>query len=202
MISTRRWLTRILLGSLLGLLVMTTVGPQLAAGYVLNGVGWCNGSATVSFNTPPGRPYVLDRQSSIDAMNAWNATGARFTYNLVPDNQSNQVMLFSRDNFRNGWLAIATWYYTPGVNCLTRVEVEFNTFYGYNPPSTYCDPSFNPPDGWYDLVGVAEHELGHALGLGHSADSAAVMYSALPACAYKRINYDDIGGIQAIYGVR
>jgi hypothetical protein len=54
-----------------------------------------------------------------------------------------------------------------------------------------------------DLQGVACHEIGHSLGLGHSADTAATMYWALVSgtgTAQRSINADDIEGVQFIYG--
>lgn len=56
-----------------------------------------------------------------------------------------------------------------------------------------------------DIQGVATHELGHALGLAHSADPNATMIAAAAETqtpAMRSINNDDIGGIQSIYGVK
>ena len=57
--------------------------------------------------------------------------------------------------------------------------------------------------GGYDIQGVATHEVGHALGLGHSTSGAATMW---PSSNYggeeeRSIASDDIAGLQAIYGV-
>jgi hypothetical protein len=40
--------------------------------------------------------------------------------------------------------------------------------------------------GQYDFQTVVTHELGHALGLGHSADAASTMYASLPPGASRR----------------
>jgi len=53
----------------------------------------------------------------------------------------------------------------------------------------------------YDLETVAFHEIGHALGLGHSADSNAAM-SSVYSGPRPGPTGDDIAGIQAIWGPR
>jgi predicted Zn-dependent protease len=51
-----------------------------------------------------------------------------------------------------------------------------------------------------DLVTVALHEFGHALGLMHSGDSAAVMY-AYYGGSRRALTLDDINGMRAQYGI-
>ena len=52
-----------------------------------------------------------------------------------------------------------------------------------------------------NLLQVAAHEFGHALGLHHSFDYTALMYPAyLGHIANYRLPYDDLIGIQLIYG--
>ncbi|GAB2280395.1 hypothetical protein Dimus_015029 [Dionaea muscipula] len=63
--------------------------------------------------------------------------------------------------------------------------------------------STNPVSGRFevDLQAVMTHELGHILGLYHSADLAAVMYPMYdPNRIKRRLAKDDIDGIRALYG--
>ena len=53
----------------------------------------------------------------------------------------------------------------------------------------------------YDLMTVVAHEFGHALGLGESTVSAAVMYGTYNGIK-QSLTSDDISGIQSIYGTR
>jgi hypothetical protein len=53
----------------------------------------------------------------------------------------------------------------------------------------------------YDLMTVAAHEFGHALGLGESSISTSVMHGTYNGIKHVLTN-DDIAGIQSIYGTR
>jgi hypothetical protein len=89
--------------------------------------------------------------------------------------------------------------------------------HGYYPPSPgntdqlLGDVHFDDQDRWDllgsltypDVLGGAVHELGHALGLDHSADPAAIMYPTFQRMQGLGTGYltaDDIAGIRAIYG--
>jgi Matrixin len=68
------------------------------------------------------------------------------------------------------------------------------------------DILFNSTINWqinssYDLMTVAAHEFGHALGLGESTVSTAVMYGTYNGVK-QTLTSDDISGIQSIYGTR
>lgn len=53
--------------------------------------------------------------------------------------------------------------------------------------------------GGIDLLAVAIHELGHALGLRHSTDANAIMFPTYSGPRHE-LGEDDIAGIQSIYG--
>src|SRR5262245_7312645 len=56
-----------------------------------------------------------------------------------------------------------------------------------------------PPAGRFDLVTVAAHEFGHALGLGHSNVAGAIM-APFYGGPHRFLHADDIAGIQSLYG--
>lgn len=56
-----------------------------------------------------------------------------------------------------------------------------------------------------DIQGVATHELGHALGLGHSGVASATMAPFTPpqsTTSWRSIEPDDVAGLHAIYGAK
>ena len=88
--------------------------------------------------------------------------------------------------------------------------------HGFYPPPVNSQPiagdvhfdeaeNWDTSDGgfwWWrrrDLLTVATHEVGHALGLCHSAVSSAVMWPTYEG-ERRTLHQDDIDGIQAIYG--
>jgi hypothetical protein len=93
-------------------------------------------------------------------------------------------------NFGSGntWLA-GTFYPPPVNNYSIAGDVSFNSAYSFFIGSTY------------DLFTVAEHEIGHALGLGLSSSIGAVMYGTYEG-AVAGLGSDDIAGVQSIYGAR
>lgn len=81
---------------------------------------------------------------------------------------------------------------TPGGNILGDMHIDTD----WNWVDDAADVGGN---GMFDLFTVVLHELGHALGLGHSADINAVM-APFYGGANRTLGADDIAGIQSIYG--
>ena len=51
----------------------------------------------------------------------------------------------------------------------------------------------------FDMEIVATNEIGHILGLAHSKDKEALMYTVHPMGKAKKLAKDDIDGIRIIY---
>ncbi len=72
----------------------------------------------------------------------------------------------------------------------------------FDAAEVWADLVLGGPAGSFDYASVVLHELGHALGLGHSADPAAIMFPSIAPGAIKRtLAPDDLAGIRAIYGI-
>lgn len=74
-----------------------------------------------------------------------------------------------------------------------EVDVRFNNQFNWQTSST-CTNGF-------DLAGVAVHEFGHAVGLGHSNVNAATMFPSVAACDFSKasLDNDDRAGYSSIY---
>ncbi|XP_039714691.1 interstitial collagenase isoform X4 [Pteropus medius] len=82
-----------------------------------------------------------------------------------------------------------------------------NLAHAFQPgPGIGGDVHFDEDEWWtnnfrnYNLYRVAAHELGHSLGLSHSADIGALMYPNYIFTGDVQLSQDDIDGIHTIYG--
>lgn len=120
-----------------------------------------------------------------------------------PDNEN--IVVFRNDDEDD---ELDTWVHAMGALAITTVtweshsgrlldadiEVNDSRFH-----FTACDPGECAID--FDLENTITHELGHVLGLDHSAAGSATMYASAPRADLSKrdLDPDDVDGICAIY---
>ena len=186
------------------------------AGVLLAWRGACVSVHVNPAETAPGIPRDLLRLAVEEGARAWNAvpcdaaTGATPTFRLlVGDDVANRVE-FLEDGpnvnvvtWRPVWgddahhdaraLAITTVNYGGRSGVILDTDIEMNAH-----PMIPFSADGGP--GTSDVRTVVVHELGHVLGLAHSAERGALMYPSVGMGERRRVpNADDVAGVCAIY---
>jgi len=181
---------------------------EVSAQFVVNNHIWNTSSLPlpVRYNSAgalPGHdmPAIIQR-----AIGSWNGAGSAFTFawagggsgntgscgNAIDTDGQNTIAFKSLPGLTLGRTCTI---YPPGANSkLVEFDMEIDN------EALLWSSSLPVPGDKYDLPTTILHELGHAAGLGHSADSSAVMYFQVAAGQNKRaLTADDLAGIMAAY---
>ena len=146
---------------------------------------WPKNTATVYIDIPNDAQL---RSATLDAMSAWNRTGA-FLFKQTSNKAKANIVVSTVSNSDTEAAGQTSISYNPLTNHLIKAKVELNRYYLQN--------------AWYGysysrIVNTAEHELGHAIGLEHSK-TVSVMY---PAGSYYTIQPRDIAAVKKLYSAR
>lgn len=150
-----------------------------------------NSSETRVWSEPEANVYVdiknnlQLRSAAIDAMNAWNRTGA-FTFHQTNDKGRAQIVISTVDDSDTNAAGETATTYNPSTGHLLKADVHLNRYYLQNEWYGYSNNR---------IVNTAEHELGHAIGLNHT-NSVSVMY---PKGSIYTIQPQDIRNVRKIY---
>lgn len=150
-----------------------------------------NSSETRVWSKPEANVYVdikndlQLRSAAIDAMNAWNRTGA-FTFCQTDDKSRAQIVISTVDDSDTNAAGETATTYNPSTGHLLKADVHLNRYYLQNEWYGYSNNR---------IVNTAEHELGHAIGLNHT-NSVSVMY---PKGSIYTIQPQDIQNVRKIY---
>lgn len=126
------------------------------------------------------------RQAYVQAIANWNQTGA-FTFELIDSPEAADIIATDVNDSTTQAAGEANSTTNLLTNFYTSVTVRLNRYYLLNPQYGY---EFDR------ILHTAEHELGHALGLGHEDGRASVMESA---GSYTGIQQEDVDAVIQLY---
>lgn len=192
-------LAAIAVGSWLG-----SVGRPVAAFTLLNGAACGPNQLIYKINPDFRNSGAGSAQDQINAISAgaseWynqSATPVQFVYGgtttTTTVSTDTENVIFVRHEQPQDRLAETYRWVVGGSEC--RFDIIYYDGWPWG---------INPGGGVYDIQGVAAHEFGHALGLGHSPDPNVVMYASsyLDYTGSRSLSHDDVDGAEWLNGWR
>jgi hypothetical protein len=187
-------------------LAIGTAFPDAPRAYLLSGPKWNTASVSYYINNTnldlPGSAVDAAVRAGADAW--FQQTTANFSFSyagpsaLTTNGMDNLNVVMFRNSSSGS--AIATTYYWYSGNTMIDADIVFwdGAFRFFSGTSGCTGGSA------FYIEDIAAHEFGHALGLGHSASTAATMYPSVSSCnqSNRMLDADDISGVVALYGTR
>ncbi len=199
--------TSLLVCTTIALFLLAAVPFEEAAAYGTTGSKFASSSTTFRINPNFVDASAGSASTQVDAIRAaadeWRTTGqGNFAYTYggetsvatIAADGVNTVYYSHTDG--NGPLAVCYWWSLGGIT------TNFDIVFFDRMPGWDFIWARTPTASQFDMQGVACHELGHALGLDHSAVSGATMYATVSAgsMATRSVHTDDCAGMQFLYG--
>ncbi len=189
----------------MGALALSFAAPSASA-YVVHDDGWDGaglGSATVGYyfgtlTTDNGLTAAAVKGAFVTAMDAWSdATNGHLMFTEVSAGQPGSIDISFEptdhgDGFPFSASTLAHAFY-PTASEPVAGDLHMNESFSWEIGNGLGNAA-------YDITGVAVHEIGHSIGLGHSLDSSAIMYATTNSSkSFSGLKQDDIDGVCAIY---
>lgn len=157
------------------------------------------GVVTWSFATLAGQSYSFTsaimqqayRDAITAAFNLWESVANIDFQYAATDAKSNDIRLgWDTIDGASGTVGQAITYFAPrtGYDANAFSEIRFDTAENW---------AVGSDTSGIDFFAVAVHEIGHTLGLEHSADYASIMY---PTVGAETLSANDIANIRGLYG--
>ena len=160
-----------------------------------------------------GLPRGAANDAALRALETWSSAGGPLLVGVVDDGE-HQGGGDERDGDGDGSRGMIQFSIDPSdrdVNgdslARTRLSFDPDTGQAQNVSITVNALDYRWAAGddcrdEYDLEATLAHELGHALGLRHSSDPEATMFTRPKPCEHDRrdLAADDLAGIEALYG--
>jgi len=177
----KKWLV-----PLIGMALLTTV--YTASAFTLRAWKWPAESTTYKIDSTYTNSGTGWNSRLSSAISGWALTGFSYTQN---SSSVNVIKAGSHPQCGAGCAAYTSNWITGGTT--TKFEIVVNTVSGI----AFYDGTQGPsiPSNYYDLGTIMRHELGHALGLCHSAaPNSRLMSTILAVATIKSVDTDATNG--------